>query len=246
MLTSVIVPTFNQNPAFLRAAIASVMAQDTAVQLVVVDDGSVPTQQAICEAAIDGHPNAKESVYIYQVNAGVAAALNAGIKQAKGEYIQWLSSDDLLFPSRSRVQIAAMQEAQSLVSYCGYEDGIPQVINTYPAAQYPSQEALFNALRRQCFINACTVIWHRDVFEQVGYFDTRLRHAQDYGFLLACAEKFNFLAVNELLVRRRPHAGQMSQTLHDPAELGTKQNDLQILRERFGTSAGVYVPPVLG
>lgn len=245
MLTSIIIPTFNQKPAYLRAAIASVMAQDTAVQLVVVDDGSTPSQQAICEAAIDGHPNSKESIYVYQKNGGVAAALNAGIKQAKGEYIQWLSSDDLLLPSRSRVQIAAMQGAGSLVSYCGYEDGVPQVINTYPAAQYPSQDALFTALKKQCFINACTVIWHRDVFEWVGYFDTRLRHAQDYGFLLACAEKYNFLAVNELLVRRRPHAGQMSQTLHSLYELGNKKDDLLILQERFGTQAGVYVPPVL-
>ena len=129
-----------------------------------------------------------------------------------------------------------------LMAYCSYEEGIPIPQARWPAAQFPSREKLFEALQRGCFINAATVVWHRSILEAFGGWDTRLRHSQDYGNILACAEKTNFLAVHHYGVRRRIHPKQMLMTLRDPAERATKEADMVYLRERYGATGGVWVP----
>ncbi len=240
MDSTILIPTYNQRPAYLRAAILSAVKQTIPCQIVVMDDGSDPPQESIvseiekeCDYPI---------TYAYQANSGVAAALNAALDMAVGEYIQWLSSDDLFRPEKTIVQMQAMIDADMSVCYCAWEEGVPQAGNVWPAAQYPSQESLMQALRQHCFINACTVMWRRDVFDTVGRWDVTYRHAQDYHHLLRCAERYNFLAVNEPLVRRRVHAGQMIQTLKQETEKAIKAEELGRLRERYDATAEVWIP----
>ena len=242
---SILIPTFNQVPAYLRAALLSAKRQTHPCQIVVVDDGSEPEQWSVVEDVFrDDGPMWKDAFLIYdwQENEGVAGALNRAIELSIGEYVQWLPSDDVFLPHKTAMQLAALQRDNGKVSYCAYEEGIPQIIQTVPAPQYPTQEALFEALKQHCFVNAATVMWHRSVLEEVGGFDVRLHHAQDYGCLLACAEKHLFVAVNQPLVRRRIHPGQMINTLKQEAERLTKEADMAYLRERFGCTGGVWVP----
>ncbi len=246
---SVIIPTFNQAPAYLRAALLSAKRQTYQCQIVVIDDGSEPRQDGIVEEVFAGEFGRYEvggpiyrCIYDWQPNGGVARALNRAIELATGEWIEWLPSDDVFLPHKTAMQLAALQRDNGKVSYCAYEEGIPQIIQTVPAPQYPTQEAFFEALKQHCFINAACVMWHRSVLEEVSGFDPRLRHAQDYGCLLACAEKYNFAAVNQPLVRRRIHPGQMINTLKQEAERLIKEADMAYLRERYGCTGGVWVP----
>lgn len=246
---SILLPTFNQTPAYLRAALLSAKRQTYKCQIVVVDDGSEPRQWPIVEEVLSGIVGQYgigepiyQAVYDWQENKGVAGALNRAIELATGEYIQWLPSDDVFLPEKTRLQIEALQRDNGKVSYTGYYEGIPETRQVLLAPQYPTQAAFFEALKQHCFVNAACVMWHRSVLEEVGGFDPRLRHAQDYGCLLACAEKYLFTAVNQPLVRRRIHAGQMINTLKQEAERLTKEADMAYLRERYGCTGGVWVP----
>lgn len=245
MTASIIIPTYNQAWSFLEAAVKSALLQTVPVEVIVVDDGSVePVEHRLynLDDEVAGRAEQGDFSVIRQDNGGVASALNAGIKAAKGEYVQWLSSDDLFSVQKTLVQAEAMIAGDAKVSYCAYEEGIPQTGATWPAAQYPSREDFFAVLKQHCFVNACTVMWHRSVFDEIGYFDPNMWHCQDYEFLLRCAEKWNFLAVNVPLVRRRVHPGQMLNTLKKPEEAEHKAQELAYLHEQYGATAQVWVP----
>ncbi len=238
---SVLVPTYNQQSAYLRAALLSAKMQTHPCQIVVVDDGSEPHSHAIFREVVgkeDWH------TWHWKPNGGVASALNKALELSTGDYVTWLPSDDLFKPEKTAIQLAAMLAADAAVSYCAYEEGIPMAQNTWPAAQYPTREKLFAMLCQHSFINAATVMWRRDVFEAVGVFDEReeLSHTQDTEFILRCAEKFDFLAVNEPLVRRRIHSGQMMNTLKAEEQIAIKRRGIDYMNQRYGASLKVWVP----
>ncbi|MGD8200601.1 glycosyltransferase family 2 protein [Ornithinimicrobium sp. W1679] len=95
---SVVIPTFNDDPAHLAEAVASVQAQTVPVEVVVVDDGSdVPV-------VLDGVR------VIRQDNAGPSAARNAGIRATSGEFIYPLDADDRIEPGVIARLVEAMTE----------------------------------------------------------------------------------------------------------------------------------------
>lgn len=257
LTTSIIIPTYNQSWWLLEAAIISAASQvmywDGKVEVILVDDGSqTPIEQFFAgivtrfnDQYFSRYASDKQLSFIHvrhEENEGVAAALNSGIEQSNGEYIQWLSSDDLLCFDRSKLQIAHMVETESAISYCSYYDGIPQAGMVWPAAEYPSHDMFLARLKQNCFINACTIIWHRNIFGDVGLFDPEYRHCQDYNMILRCAEKYIFEPYDVPLVRRRRHGGQMSHLLNDESEFKVKAKEMQRLHDEFGVNNKVYVP----
>lgn len=244
-LVSIIIPTYNQKPTFLEAAIKSAYFQSWPdIQIVVVDDGSTPSQEDVVERCQKDCPvprvGTREWTYHWQENQGVAGALNTAIGLSEGDWITWLPSDDLYMQDKVAFQLQEMGD--HMISYTSFELGIPQCMETHAAAQYPSREKLFDNLRQHCFINAATVMWHRKIFDEVGGFDMNIVHAQDYEFLLRCAERFNFSAVAEPLVRRRVHQGQMLNTLKTEEERLKKEADMAYLMERYGAGGHVWIP----
>jgi glycosyltransferase involved in cell wall biosynthesis len=240
MLSSAIIPVYNQTPAYLRAAILSVREQTVPCEIIVVDDGSnPPCHTIVCDIPTDkDHP----IIYVQQENGGVSSAMNKGLEYANGEYIQWLSSDDLYRAEKTEIQTKALQDSGEMICYCTYEEGIPTIQNVWPAAQYPNSKSLFDGLRQHSFINACTVMWHRDVFDEVGEFDINMRHMNDTEMILRCAERYNFVAVDAPLVRRRIHPGQMINTLRQEDEAKSKQADLDYVNKRYGATLKLWVP----
>lgn len=240
-LVSVLVPTFNQQEPYLRAALQSARLQTVPVEVCVCDDGSDPKQEPIVEEIMkeDGGGTIK---YTWQPNGGVASALNTCLEMSCADWLAWLPSDDLYTADHLEVMLNAAEDAQLPVAYCSYEEGVPIPQAKWPAAQFPSKEKQMEALRGGCFINAATILWHRSVFDEIGVWDPRLRHAQDYEHILRCAERYSFLAIHHYGVRRRLHPHQMVRTLKDPAEHQKKEADMSYLRERYGVVGGVWVP----
>ena len=113
---SVVIPAYNHG-RFLREAIDSVLAQTYApLEIIVVDDGSTDDTEQIVRSYGD------RVRYIRQQNAGVGAARNNGIANARGEYVAFLDSDDLWLPEKLAVQVEYMRRhpecAACAVPYC--------------------------------------------------------------------------------------------------------------------------------
>jgi glycosyltransferase involved in cell wall biosynthesis len=118
-LVSVIMPAYNAE-AYMARSIESVLAQTRSrLELIVVDDCSTDgTFEGVSEkAALD------DRIRLHRLpkNAGVAAARNAGIERARGEYVAFLDSDDWWHPRKLELQIAQMQAHDATVSYCAFQ-----------------------------------------------------------------------------------------------------------------------------
>ena len=92
-LVSVIIPCFNCDK-YLEEAVESVLAQTfTNFECLIVDDGSTDNTRQISESLVRRDSRVK---YYFQDNNGVASARNFAIRQARGEWIQFLDADDWL------------------------------------------------------------------------------------------------------------------------------------------------------
>lgn len=95
-LFTVVIPTYNR-AGFIVETINSVLAQtDTDFEVVVVDDGSTDDTQAVVKRNFG---QADKVRYIKQANAERGAARNRGINEARGQYVIFLDSDDLMRPN---------------------------------------------------------------------------------------------------------------------------------------------------
>ena len=88
---------------YLPAAIESIRRQTwTDWELILVDDGSTDTSGEVCQQAAREDDRIR---LIQQANAGIPAALNAGLKLAKGEFLARMDADDLATPDRLQLQV---------------------------------------------------------------------------------------------------------------------------------------------
>src|ERR1044071_1274968 len=97
-LVSTIIPVYNR-AGMLREAVESVLAQAyRPIEIIVVNDGSTDDTRCVAEAL--AATNLNEIRVIHQGNVGPGLAREAGRQAARGEFIQYLDSDDLLLPRK--------------------------------------------------------------------------------------------------------------------------------------------------
>ncbi len=117
MLVSILIPAFNAAKT-IRLTIQSALEQKSDLfqtELIIVDDGSTDGTSEILKDYQD-----KCSV-ITQANAGASAARQTGFKFSKGNFIQYLDSDDLLIPGKLVVQVNALIKHDADIAYGDFE-----------------------------------------------------------------------------------------------------------------------------
>ncbi len=95
-LFSIIIAAYNVEQ-YIEESVESVLKQKfdkKKIQIILVDDGSTDKTGDICDEITTKYPTLVE--VIHQRNAGVAKARNAGLKRARGKYVNFLDADDLL------------------------------------------------------------------------------------------------------------------------------------------------------
>src|SRR3974390_2972306 len=114
-LVSTIIPVRNR-PALLREAVASVLAQTyRPIEIIIVDDGSTDDTGRDAEDLAESHSEVR---VIRRENGGPGAARETGRLAARGEFVQYLDSDDLLLPRKFELQVAGLRQCSDCaVSY---------------------------------------------------------------------------------------------------------------------------------
>ncbi len=157
-LVSVVIPAFNEPEVALRA-LASVQAQTHRnLDIVVVDDGSTDSLQALYDlAAGDGRIR-----IVRQENAGPGAARNRGLTESRGEYVAFLDADDAFLPQKIERQLDAMQRAGAMISHTSYYVTYPSRRPGYGVLRSGRFSGkVYPAILRGCAMATPTVMIHR-------------------------------------------------------------------------------------
>ena len=105
-LVSVVIPAYNRAELLVQA-VTSVLDQSYAAhEILIVDDGSTDGTREAVQAQFGGNPKVR---YFWQKNAGVSAARNRGLKEASGEFLAFLDSDDAWLPGKLELQIGVLR-----------------------------------------------------------------------------------------------------------------------------------------
>lgn len=209
-LVSVILPVYN-GAAFLEGAIRSVLNQSyPRIEIVAVDDGSTDASPSILASFSDSLR------IVTQPNAGVAAARNAAIAQARGEFVAFLDQDDAWRPAKVARQVAAFRASNCVglihtdVDYLDAESGEltgPQDPTARPELMVGD---CFEALLLGNPLCNSSVMLRSSVLHRVGPCDLRIRGntVQDYDLWLRVAQVSQLAHVPEPLTVFRLHPAQ--------------------------------------
>lgn len=193
-VASIVIPTYNQVPAYLAAAITSAADQTCPVQIIIVDDGStVPVGNHA--DVVNAITSAKATLIRHDLNRGISYAINSGIGAVETEWFAWLSSDDLFYPTKIAHQIASLQSVNGFAGYHAYhqQSGGELTLSLTPIFASASHQR--RALSRDCWINGSTVLLHRSVIAEVGGPSISYRYSQDWEWWCRIGLKYRWHAV---------------------------------------------------
>ncbi|KAB2925631.1 MAG: glycosyltransferase [Bacteroidetes bacterium] len=204
---TVLVPTYNQ-AGYIPDTLDSLRRQTVEDwEAVVVNDGSTDNTRRV----IERYALADDRIRTFhKSNGGVASALNEALRQARGEWILWLSSDDLFEADKLKVHerhFAAHPEARFFyTNYSLLYQQTQQKVPGYPGIAADEDRVL--SFFYTNYINGISICIHRSVFSSVGFFNEILRDGQDYDMWLRIARQFPLQYIDARTCTYRVHPEQ--------------------------------------
>lgn len=168
---SVIIPVYNVEK-YLSECIESVLAQTMAdIEVILVDDGSTDSSGEICEK----YKRKDERVtVVHQNNQGAAAARNAGVRLAKGQYIGFVDGDDWIAPEMYEKLLKGflnddIEIVGSGINIYRDEKNVTEINYADNLQILTGDEICRLLLRRKFSSSCCTKLFRRNIFEHFSF-----------------------------------------------------------------------------
>ena len=205
---SVLVPTYNQ-AQYLGDALNSLLSQtDTDWEAVVINDGSTDNTREVIDTYCRKD---KRFQAIHKENGGVASALNAGLRQARGKWICWLSSDDLFCRQKLAIHrkwIATYPTCLFFFTHFRYlNEATGQYSNPWLRTIRNREWQVLEMLRLN-YVHGNSICVHKDAWAQAGTFNEELRYGQDYDMWLRLLALYPATFIPERTCITRHHSLQ--------------------------------------
>lgn len=216
---TIVIPVYN-GELYMKFAIDSALNQTyDNLEVMVINDGSKDATEKIAKE-YEGKIR-----YIKKDNGGVSSVLNIAIREMTGEWLSWLSHDDVYYPEKIEQQIRFIDSQakrlninhESIVACCA-NDRIDtegkRIIRPikYGRNKEDGIDLLIDQIANYS-IGGCCVLAHRDVYRALGGFNENNRTCSDaemwYKMML---NGYTFLFEDEVLVHSRQHKEMVSVT----------------------------------
>ena len=202
---------------YLRESLNSLLVQTYKnCEIIVVDDGSVDGTGEMVKSEF---PQVR---YIYQENAGDAAAKNTAAFAANGEYIVFNDSDDLFYPDGVERLYQAIAGKPGACSYGGYtaidKDG--NILPTKKKMPVLPGGDIIEPLLKQILVYNCGFLMPVELFCSCGGYQTGQKGYYDYKLALDIAAEHEIYAVQEPVFFRRRHDSNISAHTYDKIMVG--------------------------
>lgn len=207
---SVVIPVFNRGK-FICATIESVLSQTYRdFEVIAVDDGSQDDSREVLDSFGSSircleHPG--------RANRGQSASINLGMRNACGELIAILDSDDLWLPHKLAAQVECLESHPEVGLVYGNGWAIDEKdVRKYPI--YPAGHREYSDAGRvllDCYLSLpSNALVRADVYRKVGEFDEKLRASQDHDMVIRIAEVTKLAYIDSHLWCYRRHGGSIS------------------------------------
>jgi glycosyltransferase involved in cell wall biosynthesis len=227
-VVSIVIPCY-RGERYLAEAIESCLAQTyRAIEIVVVNDASPDSCQAIAERFAQTDPRVR--VVSRSQNGGVSRAFNDGFAAARGDYLTRLAQDDVFEPDTVERMVARLSEAgpKAGLVYCDFTEiddsgrTVRESIRTPP----PEHVLVYGNRMGLC------VMWTREVWRTVGGFDPDFDAAEDYEYWLRVTSRFGLVKCEgPPALRVRTHAAMGSFVFAEKQLVNT----YRAIRAAYGT-----------
>ncbi len=204
---SVIIPTLNRGKTIKRA-IKSVLLQTCLPgEIIIVDNGSTDDTKKIIQSSFPQVNLIKEK------KRGVSFARNSGIKQAKGNWVAFLDSDDEWHSQKLETQINCYNKSK--IKYklihtneIWYMNGVKK---NQKFKHIKSGGYIFDNCLKLCVISPSSTMILKSVFDNLGMFDEELPVCEDYDLWLRITAQEKVLYVDKpLIIKHGGHDDQLS------------------------------------
>jgi glycosyltransferase involved in cell wall biosynthesis len=213
-LFSILVPTYNQ-AKYLSAALDSLIAQTYVKwEAIVVNDGSNDETAHVMERYATKDFRIR---VFHKQNGGVSSALNEALRYARGEWVCWLSSDDLFAPDKLQIHLNAIRSNPQIKFYHTHYSMLDERTGKIHEKDsnlvqvLPSKPIKLLTFFFSNYINGISVCVHRSVFEEVGTFREDLKDGQDFDMWMRISAKHESKFINSrtAITRLHPQQGTM-------------------------------------
>lgn len=212
---SVCISAYNHE-AYIGDCLDSVLAQDCPdIEILVVDDASTDGTARIIQQYADRHPGRIKALLL-DSNLGPAQAPNRLFRQAQGEFIALLGSDDLMRPGRLSKQLAFLLShpaAVAVFSEIDIIDGEGRIQtgnNPYEPLFNSPYPNIYRRLLEGNFLNAPSVMLRRADLLAVGGYGESLRYVQDFDLWVKLLQRGELHRLPERLTAYRVHGKNLS------------------------------------
>lgn len=207
---TIIIPVYNGSN-YLKDAIESSLNQTYEnKEIIVVNDGSNDDGKTAKIAKDYGD----KIIYLEKENGGVATALNLAIKKASGDYISWLSHDDMYYPNKIEREVEEIEKHdKNTIIFSNFDlinangEKLRSVYLDHALVEKNSDYAVL-----RCMIGGITLLIPKKAFEDCGEFDPKLRCTQDYDMWFRMLKSYKFVHIEDILAMTRIHSLQDSNT----------------------------------
>ena len=226
-LVSVLIPTYNDNPEFLKLALNSVIKQTyKPTEIIIVDDStSLETIETIDEY-VQQNPHISV-IRNHNKKKGLSAALNEGVKYCKGDYIARMDADDLSLPNRIELEMSAFADNVAIVGGQGViinKDG--EFIRKFDKLPLTHKGIVNNLKRAQpSFIHPSVIIRKKALLECGGY-DENFQCAEDMNLWIRLSQNHYVKNINDIVLMYRKYGGNASTVMSERQNRAVTANQL--------------------